>query len=242
MARTTDQPASAPHRRIASTDLPCRPVDEQGQDDDKCETGGYRESFGSGGSREHDEKRGRGEPVQLGERGLLGGRGRTSEGATSQEFDSERETSLVAYLWHRFGPGGQRRRSQERDLRAARVDAVQDVAWSWRKACEGAGLSEPIQTPSGHSLGVPRVGHISLGPPTTITLQPRPGQTREQIAALGPSLAASMGVSKIRVWDLAPAWVTVELVRTPRATAVTRSLRRRPSRSSTKPPERRAAT
>jgi hypothetical protein len=222
MARTTDQPASAPHRRTASTDLPCRPLDEQGRDDHKRETGDYRDSIGSGGSREHDEKRGRGEQTQLGERGLLGERGWTSEGATSQEFDPERETSFVAYLWHRFGPGGQQRRSQERDLRADRVDAVQDVAWSWRKACEGAGLSEPIQTPSGHSLGVPRVGHITLGPPTTITLQPRPGQTREQIAALGPSLAASMGVSEIRVWDLAPTWVTVELVRNPRATAVTR--------------------
>jgi hypothetical protein len=54
-----------------------------------------------------------------------------------------------------------------------------------------------------------------------ITLQPRPGQTREGIAALGPSLAAMMGVSEIRVWDLAPGWVTVELVRTSRATTVT---------------------
>ena len=49
MARTTDQPASAPHRRTAGTDLPCRPLDEQGQDDDKRETGDYRDSIGSGG-------------------------------------------------------------------------------------------------------------------------------------------------------------------------------------------------
>jgi hypothetical protein len=228
MARTTDQPASAPHRRIASTDLPYtlgyRPMDEQGQDDGgNRETGDYREAGdnpdnASGESGEPDENRGRREQGQLGERcerGLLREPGWTGEWATSQGFDPERETSFVAYLWHRFGPGGQQRRSQERDLRADQVDAVQEIAWSWRKACEGAGLSEPIQTPSGQSVGVPRVGRITLGPPTTITLQPRPGQTRERIAALGPSLAASMGVSEIRVWDLAPAWVTVELVRTP---------------------------
>ncbi len=252
MARTTDQPASAPHRRIASTDLPythgSRLLDEHGQNGGNRETGDSRESGdkrdnGSGVSREHDEKRGRREQGQLGERcerGLPREPGWTGERATSQEFDPERETSFVAYLWHRFGPGGQQRRSQERDLRADRVDAVQEIAWSWRKACEGAGLSEPIETPSGHSVGVPRVGRIILGPPTTITLQPRPGQTRERIADLGPSLAASMGVSEIRVWDLAPAWVTIELVRTPRATTVTRSLPRRPSRTWTKPPERHA--
>ena len=148
---------------------------------------------------------------------------RDEQGQTggNHENDPQRGTSIVACLWQRFGPGGHQRRSQERDLRADRVDTVQQIAWSWRKACEGAGLSQSIYTPSGHAVAVPRVGRITLGPPTLITLQPRPGQTREGIAALGPSLAAMMGVSEIRVWDLAPGWVTVELVRTSRATTVT---------------------
>lgn len=252
MARTSDQQAWAAHPRIAVTDLPYTHgfalLDEQGQNGASRETADYPESgdnpdSGSGGPGEPDEKRGPREQEQFGagcERGSPREPGRTGEGATSQEFVPERETSFLTYLWHRFGPGGQHRRSHERDLRADRVDAVQEIAWSWRKACEGAGLGERMQTPSGHSVGVPRVGRITLGPPTLITLQPRPGQTRERIAALGPSLAATMGVSEIRVWDLAPGWVTVELMEIPRATTVTRPLPR-PARTRTKPAERHAA-
>ena len=85
------------------------------------------------------------------------------------------------------------------------MEAAEQIAalrWQWRKACEESPLKRMIYTPSGVTIAIPIIAHIDLGPPITLRIQMRPGQTIEGLAAAAPSIAASMNVPGLQVTTL----------------------------------------
>jgi hypothetical protein len=100
-----------------------------------------------------------------------------------------------------------------------RVDAafealqrIADIKSRWRQACEQTGLAPLVPTPNGPHRFPPRLGQVKLGPPTTFTVLPRPGQLLSDFDAVHDRIAAAMGVAKVLVRPLAGDWIVIELV------------------------------
>jgi hypothetical protein len=108
-------------------------------------------------------------------------------------------------------------RALRRDLAAIEAEQVGDIKWRWRQACEHSGLGRLVFTPSGPGVSFPLIGHVVLGPPTTFTVRPQPGQLRSDFEAAAPRIAIAMGVPAIRVRPLAGDWLVVELLDGPTA-------------------------
>jgi hypothetical protein len=92
---------------------------------------------------------------------------------------------------------------------ALQVAALQ---WQWRKACEESALKRLIYTPSGVTISIPTIEHIDLGPPITLRIKMRPGQTIDSLVAAAPSVAASMNVPALHVTTLTPPWARVTVL------------------------------
>lgn len=118
-------------------------------------------------------------------------------------------------LWRVLGPEGLGALARRRDQALDDAHERGEIAWAWREACMGSGLEQVVDLPTGPTTGVPRIGRVMLGPPTTITVRLRPGQLRGDVAAAAPRLAEVMGVPGIGVADLAPGWVVIELLTAP---------------------------
>jgi hypothetical protein len=108
-------------------------------------------------------------------------------------------------------------RALRRDLAAIEAEQVGDIKWRWRQACEHSGLGRLIFTPSGPALSFPLIGHVVLGPPTTFTVRPQPGQLRSDFEDAAPRIAVAMGVPAVRVRPLAGDWLVIELLDLPTA-------------------------
>ena len=78
-----------------------------------------------------------------------------------------------------------------------------------------SGLGRLVFTPSGPSMSIPLIGRVTLGPPTTFTVRPQPGQLLADFEAAAPRIAAAMGVAGIRVRPLAAEWIVIELIHSP---------------------------
>jgi hypothetical protein len=89
---------------------------------------------------------------------------------------------------------------------------VREIKRLWREACEGYDVCQRIHTPTGWTVAVPSIGQVSLGAPTVMTVQLRPGQRPEQLEALACEIADVMGVGGIRVIPFRAMWVRVELL------------------------------
>ncbi|WP_028922852.1 hypothetical protein [Pseudonocardia acaciae] len=119
---------------------------------------------------------------------------------------------MISQLRRRFGQEPERTRTGEseawlEDCRRREVTAL------WREGCIAAGLCDHIPTASGWTSAVPRIGTIvRTGDPTVFTVRLRPGQLAADVLAAAPRLLAAMGMSELRVSDLAPMWVRVTLL------------------------------
>lgn len=103
-------------------------------------------------------------------------------------------------------------RAQRRGQEAIKAQRIADIKSRWRQACELSGLARLMFTPSGQHMFIPRVGQVQLGPPTTLTVRPQPGQLRSDFEAARPRIAAAMSVAKVRIRPLAAEWIVIELV------------------------------
>jgi hypothetical protein len=101
-----------------------------------------------------------------------------------------------------------RRREQER----ADAELIGELRWLWRSACSGTALAPIVYTPSGPTRAVPLIGHVDLGPPVTLIVKIRPGQTLADFVAAAPSIAPAMNVAALEVTPMVPHWVRVVLL------------------------------
>jgi S-DNA-T family DNA segregation ATPase FtsK/SpoIIIE len=76
---------------------------------------------------------------------------------------------------------------------------VDRVTESWYRTCEALGLTHDVDTVTGTTHVVPRVEHVTIGPPTRLTVRLVPGMLPADISKAGPRLARSMGAFAIRV-------------------------------------------
>ena len=102
--------------------------------------------------------------------------------------------------------------------RRARRDAddrwrlAQGLAWAWRDAAIGAGVGRSIATVSGPTEIAPKVTRVSLGPPTTLTVQLLPGQLVTDLRRAAPRLAPHLGATALRIESRGLAWAVVTLL------------------------------
>jgi hypothetical protein len=130
-------------------------------------------------------------------------------------FGRHKQTDVVhdgathSWSW----PVSERARRRERER--AEAEQIAELRWLWRGACSGTPLAPMIYTPSGASRTVPVIGHIDLGPPVSMTVKIRPGQTVKDFLTAAPTLAAAMNVAELRVIPLAQHWLRIVLLPEP---------------------------
>ena len=105
-------------------------------------------------------------------------------------------------------------RARRRDRELAE-EHMGDLRWRWRNACSATPLAPMIYTPSGVTRAVPIIDHIDLGPPVTLTVRMRLGQTINDFVDAAPRIAPAMNVTAIRVTPIAQQWVRVVLLPAP---------------------------
>ncbi len=76
---------------------------------------------------------------------------------------------------------------------------VEEIARSWVRACEGAGLVREVPTVSGTTVIPPKLTHVVLGPPRVLTVRLQPGMTTDDVRALAPRLAPHLSAYGLRV-------------------------------------------
>jgi hypothetical protein len=119
------------------------------------------------------------------------------------------------------GSSGRTDRARRRERERADAELISEVRWMWRSACAGTPLAPMVYTPSGPSRAVPLVDHVDLGPPITLTVRVRPGQTIADFIAAAPSIAPSLGMAELRVSPFVQQWVHIVLIPPSPVVAVT---------------------
>ncbi|MBW0114934.1 hypothetical protein [Pseudonocardia abyssalis] len=76
---------------------------------------------------------------------------------------------------------------------------MDEIAYSWVRACEGAGLTREVQTVTGPTVIVPALVHIVLGPPRVLTVRLQPGMTVQDVRSLAARIAPHMHAHGLRV-------------------------------------------
>ena len=94
----------------------------------------------------------------------------------------------------------------------AEIQVRGEIRWIRNEVCSGTHMIRRI-VPSGvASFEPPRIGRISLGPPTTFTVELRPGQLIHDLLAIGDRLAAAYSVDDVKIHSVVVGWVRVVLV------------------------------
>jgi hypothetical protein len=106
-------------------------------------------------------------------------------------------------------------RAIRRDRERAEAELISELRWQWRSACTGTSLAQVVYTPSGTTRAVPQIGHVDLGPPVTLTVRMRPGQTLADFIAAAPAIAPTFNVAALHVATLVPGWLRIVLVTAP---------------------------
>ncbi|GAA2887467.1 hypothetical protein GCM10010472_52240 [Pseudonocardia halophobica] len=112
-------------------------------------------------------------------------------------------------------PGWRTRRRHHAEHRAdqhAAALTAERLIWAWRQACEGAGASRTVDTPSGPTVSTPAVASVTLGPPTVLIVRLLPGQLPEDLRKAAPRLAPHLGAVALRVEPRGLGWARVELL------------------------------
>lgn len=92
-----------------------------------------------------------------------------------------------------------------------------EVRWRWNEVCSGNHLTHRIVPTGVASREPPRIGRISLGPPTTFSVNLRPGQLLADFSAISVRLASAFEVDDVLIENLAPGWLRIVLVERRRA-------------------------
>lgn len=103
---------------------------------------------------------------------------------------------------------------RRRDAYVADEALVTDLMWTWREACEGAGIGRVVQTVTGPTISTPPLVSITLGPPTVLLARLLPGQVAGDVAAAATRLRGPLGAVGLRVDPRGHAHVRVELLTT----------------------------
>lgn len=102
---------------------------------------------------------------------------------------------------------------ERREHRRSEIASQSEIRWRWVEVCSGTGLIRRVVPTGTVSFEPPRLGPITLGPPTRLSVALRPGQLPSDLSAIRERLAAAFDVDDVEVRRLAPGgWVTVELV------------------------------
>ena len=104
-------------------------------------------------------------------------------------------------------PGRSRSRREQRIRERLDAEQITDLKWLWRSACGATSLSQFVYTPSGVTKAMPMITHVDLGPPVTLTVRIRPGQTAEDFTAAAPVLASALNVAALEVIPAGPRWL-----------------------------------
>jgi hypothetical protein len=107
------------------------------------------------------------------------------------------------------GPSGWPGRDRDPEVNVWRQREIKRL---WREGCEGSGLCEWRPTPNGLAIFIPLIGRVTLGTPTVMTVELRPGQLPEDIELAAPRIAHTMEITGLRVTPLRGMWVRVELL------------------------------
>jgi hypothetical protein len=102
-----------------------------------------------------------------------------------------------------------------RDLREYREDEIalkQQMRWIWNEFCSGVELTHRIVPTGFGTREPPRLGEITLGPPTQFNVELRPGQVPQDLLAVRDRLAAAYLVDDIDVRPLRERWLKIVLV------------------------------
>ncbi|MCW0214395.1 MAG: FtsK/SpoIIIE domain-containing protein [Pseudonocardia sp.] len=91
------------------------------------------------------------------------------------------------------------------------VDRITDT---WRRACEGVGLVQRVETVTGTTVVTPEIINITLGTPTSFIIRLLPGQVISDVAEVGHRLAPPLGATRLRLSPRGDMWVRVELMKT----------------------------
>lgn len=91
-----------------------------------------------------------------------------------------------------------RRRHARSELWSAR-ERTSGFAPTWRTACEGAGLSQSVDTPTGSTVSVPTLCDVTTEPEPVLTVRLLPGQLATDVVALAPRLAPALGAARLVV-------------------------------------------
>lgn len=118
-------------------------------------------------------------------------------------------------MWRRFQQADRRSRAWQRDREIVDAQLVGDIKWQWRQACEYSGLARTVYSPTGPTTSIPRIGRVTLGPPTTFTVRLQPGQLASDVQAASRRIAEAMSVFDVAVTRIATGWVRVELIPVP---------------------------
>ena len=103
-------------------------------------------------------------------------------------------------------------RRQREQQAAEEAYARHQIKWIWNEVCAGTFMIRRIVPTGTVSWEPPRIGRVRLGPPTTFTVELRPGQLRADFIDIRERLAAAFEVRDVVVTDLVRGWLLVQLV------------------------------
>ena len=120
--------------------------------------------------------------------------------------------SYTPYRWAVPPLPGRLTRRERRWQAAAERQARAEIRWIWSEVCSGALLTRRIVPTGTASWEPPRFGRVVLGPPTTFTVELRPGQLVDDLLEIDRRLAAAYQVDGVDIRPLVANWVRIELV------------------------------
>ena len=88
-----------------------------------------------------------------------------------------------------------------------------EMSWLWLDAMDSAQLARHSNTAGRIPLTVaPQMHSVDIGPPMTLLVEMLPGQMVEDFQRKADRIAASMGVSKVRIEPYDTGWIQVVLL------------------------------
>jgi hypothetical protein len=96
--------------------------------------------------------------------------------------------------------------------RVDRRHRCQEIRTVWRQVAQEAGLAHRIFSPTGTMWAPPDLSDIDTGADEGFTVHLRTGQTWDQLGHAGRRIATAFGVPALRLTELAPDWIRIELL------------------------------
>jgi len=88
----------------------------------------------------------------------------------------------------------------------------QEIRTVWRQVAQETGLAHRVFSPSGTMWASPDLIDIETGADEGFTVHLRTGQSWDQLGRAGRRIATAFGVPALRLTELAPDWIRIELL------------------------------